>query len=62
MNRYISHVVAAAETDTYVPEQFLRVINLIDPPTRLLHPSMISRIALSKPRTRNGNHRQPNQS
>jgi hypothetical protein len=42
-----------------VAEQFLRVINLIDPPTRLLHPSMISRIALSKARTRTGNTANP---
>lgn len=43
-NWYTRHVLAAAESDPVVTEAFFRVMNLIDPPSRLLHPSMLARV------------------
>lgn len=50
MNRYIERVLAAAESDIVVAEQFIRVENLVDPPQSLLHPSFVRRIAAANRR------------
>jgi 2-polyprenyl-6-methoxyphenol hydroxylase-like FAD-dependent oxidoreductase len=47
-NRYVDRILVAAESDTAVVEQFLRVTSLLDPATRLLSPRMIWRAALAK--------------
>ena len=44
-NWYIERVLAAAESDTVVTERFFRVMNLVDPPARLLLPSVMMRVA-----------------
>jgi len=40
-NWHTDRVLTAAESDPGVTEGFFRVMNLIDPPSRLLHPSLI---------------------
>jgi 2-polyprenyl-6-methoxyphenol hydroxylase-like FAD-dependent oxidoreductase len=45
MNRYVDRLLTAAESDAEVVERFSRVSQLIDPPTRLLHPSLLFRAA-----------------
>jgi hypothetical protein len=42
-NWYTDRVLTAAESDTTVSEAFFRVMNLVDPPTRLLRPSVLAR-------------------
>lgn len=49
-NKYVDRVLAAAECDTAVLDQFYRVTSLVDPAARLLRPAIIWRAAL-------GNHR-----
>lgn len=44
INAYLDRVLAAAETDPAVVQQFLRSMNLIDPPSHLLRPSMMLRV------------------
>jgi len=44
-NAYLDRVLAAAETDPAVVQQFLRLINLLDPPSQLIHPSTMLRVA-----------------
>ena len=44
-NKYVDRVLAAAESDIVVAEQLAKVITLIDPPTRLLRPAVIVRVA-----------------
>jgi 2-polyprenyl-6-methoxyphenol hydroxylase-like FAD-dependent oxidoreductase len=44
-NAYLDRVLAAAETDPAVVQQFLRLINLLDPPSQLMRPSMMLRVA-----------------
>jgi 2-polyprenyl-6-methoxyphenol hydroxylase-like FAD-dependent oxidoreductase len=44
-NRYVDRVLTACESDALVAEQFTKTIHLIDPPTRLLHPSTMLRVA-----------------
>lgn len=44
-NAYLDWVMTATETDPTVAGQFIRVIGMIDPPTRLLRPSIVLRIA-----------------
>jgi len=51
MNAYLNRVLAAAETDPAVAQQFLRSMNLIDPPSHLLRPSTMLRV-LKKSRKR----------
>jgi 2-polyprenyl-6-methoxyphenol hydroxylase-like FAD-dependent oxidoreductase len=43
-NAYLERVLVAAETDPAVVQQFLRSLNMIDPFTRLLRPSMVLRV------------------
>lgn len=44
-NTYVDRVLAAAESDTAVAEQFAKVIGFLDPPTSLFHPALIARVA-----------------
>lgn len=44
-NGYIDRVLAAAESDTAILDQFVRVTSLLDPATRLLRPAVIWRVA-----------------
>ncbi|ORW86758.1 2-polyprenyl-6-methoxyphenol hydroxylase-like oxidoreductase [Mycobacterium sp. IEC1808] len=44
-NRLVESVLAASESDTMVGTQFFRVTGLLDPPTRLLRPSFLYRVA-----------------
>jgi hypothetical protein len=43
-NAYLDRVLAAAETDSFVGQQFLRVTGMIDPPKNLLRPAFVSRV------------------
>jgi 2-polyprenyl-6-methoxyphenol hydroxylase-like FAD-dependent oxidoreductase len=52
LNGYIDRVLIAAEYDTTVFEQFVKVAWLVDSPTRLLRPSMIRRAAVAHRHTR----------
>jgi 2-polyprenyl-6-methoxyphenol hydroxylase-like FAD-dependent oxidoreductase len=45
LNAYIDRLQATAERDTAVAEQFVRVIGLLDPPSRLVRPSIVARVA-----------------
>jgi 2-polyprenyl-6-methoxyphenol hydroxylase-like FAD-dependent oxidoreductase len=47
-NRYVDRILAAAESDTAVVDQFVRVTSLVDPATRLLRPGMLWRAARVK--------------
>lgn len=44
-NTYVERLQIAAESDLAVAEQFTKVVALVDPPTRLLQPHMITRVA-----------------
>ena len=55
-NKYVDRVLAAAESDIVVAEQFARVIGFLDPPTTLFHPALIARVALTNLRRRQSNH------
>ncbi|WP_156690486.1 FAD-dependent oxidoreductase [Mycobacterium sp. Marseille-P9652] len=44
-NRLVDAVLTAAESDTVIGTQFFRVTGLLDPPTRLLRPSFLRRVA-----------------
>ena len=46
-NWYTEHLLTAAETDPVVAEAFLRVTNLVDPLSRFLHPSIVTRVAMA---------------
>jgi 2-polyprenyl-6-methoxyphenol hydroxylase-like FAD-dependent oxidoreductase len=54
-NWYTERVLAAAESDIVVTERFLRVTNFVDRPVRLLHPSVMMRVATSNRRRRQRN-------
>jgi len=51
-NAYTDRVLTAAETDPIVAEQFFRVSGMIDPPARLLRPSLMIRVARNTRRRR----------
>jgi hypothetical protein len=55
-NKYVDQVLAAAESDIVVAEQFARVIAFLDPPTSLFHPALIARVATTNLRRRKGDH------
>jgi 2-polyprenyl-6-methoxyphenol hydroxylase-like FAD-dependent oxidoreductase len=55
-NKYVDRVLAAAESDTAVAEQFAKVIGFLDPPTRLFHPALIARVATAGLRRRQTKH------
>jgi 2-polyprenyl-6-methoxyphenol hydroxylase-like FAD-dependent oxidoreductase len=52
-NKYVDRLQAAAETDIAVAEQFAKVIAFIDPPARLLRPSIVVRVAKANRHPRN---------
>jgi hypothetical protein len=56
-NKYVDQVLAAAESDIVVAEQFARVTGFLDPPTSLFHPALIDRVAATNPRRRKGESR-----
>ncbi|OBG19292.1 NAD(P)/FAD-dependent oxidoreductase [Mycobacterium sp. 852002-51057_SCH5723018] len=43
-NAYLERVLTAAETDPFVLQQFMRTLNLLDPPSRMLRPSTVVRV------------------
>jgi 2-polyprenyl-6-methoxyphenol hydroxylase-like FAD-dependent oxidoreductase len=51
INAYLDRLLAAAETDPAVVQQFLRFMGMVDPPSQLLRPSMMLRV-LNAPRKR----------
>jgi len=56
INRHIDRLQTAAESDLVVAEQFTKVIALIDPPTRLLHPKIMIRVATANLGSRERRH------
>lgn len=44
INRYVDHVLSAAERDPILTHRFLQVTGLVEPPTALLRPSTIARV------------------
>lgn len=50
LNWYVDKVMAAAADDSVLTETFLRTVHLIEPPSRLMHPTILMRII-------NGNRR-----
>jgi 2-polyprenyl-6-methoxyphenol hydroxylase-like FAD-dependent oxidoreductase len=57
-NRLVDRVLAASESDATIGTQFFRVTGLLDPPTRLLRPSFLYRVATVNRRDRQ-RHSQP---
>ena len=53
-NKYVDRLQIAAESDLAVAEQFTKVVALVDPPTRLLQPQMMIRVAAANLRRREG--------
>ncbi|MGA8327971.1 MAG: 2-polyprenyl-6-methoxyphenol hydroxylase-like oxidoreductase [Mycobacterium sp.] len=53
-NKYVDRLQAAAESDLAVAEQFMKVVALVDPPSRLLQPQMMIRVAAVNLRRRGG--------
>ncbi|WP_331713110.1 FAD-dependent oxidoreductase [Mycobacterium kyorinense] len=53
-NAYLNRLLAAAETDPAAVQQFLRLMGMVDPPSRLLRPSTIIRVI-------NASQKQPDQ-
>jgi phytoene dehydrogenase-like protein len=44
LNAYLRRLEATAENDARVASQFLRVIGMLDPPSRLFHPAIVLRV------------------
>jgi 2-polyprenyl-6-methoxyphenol hydroxylase-like FAD-dependent oxidoreductase len=44
-NAYVERVLQAAETDPWAAQEFLSVMGMLNPPTRLLRPGMLRRVA-----------------
>jgi hypothetical protein len=51
-NRFVDFVLGGCESDATVVVQFFKVSGLIDPPTRLLRPNFLYRVARSNKRLR----------
>ncbi|CRZ14227.1 FAD-dependent oxidoreductase [Mycolicibacterium neworleansense] len=58
-NWYTERVLTAAEDDPVVTEAFFRVMNLVDPPSRLFHPSIVRRVATGSTRRRRTRQQAP---
>jgi 2-polyprenyl-6-methoxyphenol hydroxylase-like FAD-dependent oxidoreductase len=58
-NAYMDWVLTACESDAVVGGQFFKVNALVDPPSRLLHPALIYRVATVNLRRRKGVHQSP---
>jgi 2-polyprenyl-6-methoxyphenol hydroxylase-like FAD-dependent oxidoreductase len=50
-NKYAERLQTVGETDVDVAEQFMRVVALLDPPSRLMRPKMLMRAALHRQRS-----------
>ncbi|OBB01775.1 2-polyprenyl-6-methoxyphenol hydroxylase-like oxidoreductase [Mycobacteriaceae bacterium 1482268.1] len=48
-NRYVERLLTVCETDIRCAEQLIKVTGLIEPPTRLLRPSIMYRVARGRP-------------
>jgi hypothetical protein len=46
LNWYTGRMMAVASDDVVVFEAFLRTLHLIDPPNRLMHPSVLMRVVV----------------
>ena len=55
-NKYVNRVLAAAESDIAVAEQFAKVIGFLDPPTTLFHPAIVARVVSTNLRRRQRDH------
>jgi 2-polyprenyl-6-methoxyphenol hydroxylase-like FAD-dependent oxidoreductase len=53
-NAYLDKVLRAAETDTAVAQDFMRVTGMLEPPRRLLRPSFMARVIRANTRRRSG--------
>jgi 2-polyprenyl-6-methoxyphenol hydroxylase-like FAD-dependent oxidoreductase len=51
-NAFLQRVLVAGETDPVIAGQFLRVVGMMDPPNRLLHPKLLVRVAAANLRRR----------
>ena len=51
-NSYVDRVLAAAETDAVIAQRFLKVVGFTNPPTSLMHPSVMLRVAATNWRQR----------
>lgn len=47
-NAYVERVLQAAETDPWAAQEFLQVVGMLTPPTRLLRPAMLRRVARTR--------------
>ena len=52
VNSYVSQIALAATVDAEVGLRFIRVLNLLDPPTALVRPGMVARVVAARSRTR----------
>jgi 2-polyprenyl-6-methoxyphenol hydroxylase-like FAD-dependent oxidoreductase len=55
-NKWVNRVLAAAESDIAVAEQFAKVVGFLDPPTSLLHPAIVARVVTTNLRRRQRDH------
>lgn len=55
-NAYLNRVFAAAEAEPALIQQFLLSLNMIEPPSRLLRPSMVARVVKASRRRTAGCH------
>ena len=44
-NAFTDRVLLAAESDSFVVQEFLRVVGMLEPPSRMLRPSFVLRVA-----------------
>jgi 2-polyprenyl-6-methoxyphenol hydroxylase-like FAD-dependent oxidoreductase len=51
-NHYLAHLFRAAQYDPVVASEFLRVANLVAPPTRIVRPDMVARVLAGAVRRR----------
>jgi hypothetical protein len=47
-NAYNDWVLSAAESDVHVAEHFMKVLNLVERPSHLLRPAVMTRVAMAK--------------
>lgn len=49
-NRYVERLQSITDHDIVVAEQFIKVVGLVDPPARLMHPKIALRVLFARPR------------